>query len=130
MRKLLILIFTIIIISVIVSIGFKIFDMFSSDVKKMTNNREKDYILKEEYSGIVTKKYVDSLQHNYKTIIVKDEKSNKKLLFDFVLNDVYQFIKEGDSLSKNKGSLDLNLKRNDLDTIIHMEIYNRQGNRK
>ncbi len=128
MRKLLILFFTIIIVTVIVSVGFKIFDMFSSEVKKMTSNSEKNYILKEEYSGTVTKKYVDSLQHNYRTIIVKEKKGNKKVLFDFVKNDVYKFIKEGDSLFKNKGSLDLNLKRNDLDTIIHMEIYNREEN--
>ncbi len=42
------------------------------------------------------------------------------------MGGLYEFIEVGDILSKKSGSLELNLKRKDLDTLIIMQIYNRR----
>jgi len=102
--------------------------LYNQSVKDLTNNDSTDYYKRKEFKGLVIKKFIDKYQHNSRTIIIKENNDNDTLIMDFVMGNVYQYIKEGDSLSKNKGSLDLNLKRNDLDTIIHMEIYNREEN--
>ena len=113
---------------VILSLGIYIMTLYNQSVKDLTNNDSTDYYKRKEFKGLVIKKFIDKYQHNSRTIIIKENNDNDTLIMDFVMGNVYQYIKEGDSLSKNKGSLDLNLKRNDLDTIIHMEIYNREEN--
>ena len=102
--------------------------LYNQSVKELTNNDSTGYYKRKEFKGLVIKKFIDKYQHNRRTIIIRENNDKDTLIMDFVMCNVFEFIEEGDSLSKNKGSLDLNLKRKDLDTIIHMEIYNRKEN--
>ncbi|PKP24250.1 MAG: hypothetical protein CVU03_13225 [Bacteroidetes bacterium HGW-Bacteroidetes-2] len=116
----------IILVIFVFSIGFIIINLFSSKVNEIFQIHEKDFIFKEEYSGLVKQKYIDKEQHNFKTIIVKQKNKEYTILFDFVMGGLYEFIEVGDTLSKKSGTLDLRLKRKDLDTLITMQIYDRR----
>jgi len=99
--------------------------LFSSKIIEITSIKESDYLRAEEYSGIVVEKFINTKQHNYKTVIIEQNGESYTILFDFEMGGFYEFIEVGDSISKRKGTLDVQLIRKDLDTIVTMQIYNR-----
>ncbi len=104
--------------------------LFLSKVNDMTGSDPSGYYLKDEYSGKVIDKFIDKEQHNYKTLIIKQVKTEHKVIFSFVKDGLYDYIEKGDTLSKKSGTLDLRLKRKNLDTVITMLIYDRRKSKK
>lgn len=74
------------------------------------------------YSGIIVKKYIDREEHNFKKIILKENHLERTLLFNMEIGGIYDFFTEGDSLIKEKGSLQVRVIRKDLDTLINMQF--------
>lgn len=52
------------------------------------------------------------------------------MIFSFVIDGLYDYIEKGDTLSKKSGTLDLRLKRKNLNTVINMRIYDRSKSKK
>ncbi len=82
---------------------------------------------KAQYSGYVANKFIDSTQHNYKTVILVEKDAVNSIIFDFEIGGLYEFIEINDTIVKDIGSLSISLSRSNLDTIIEMEIYNGPG---
>ncbi len=99
---------------------------FISTVKKLNPDKKaSEYYREDVFSGLVLNKYIDSKQHNYKTLIVGNDNKEHRILFDFEIGGLYEFIQIGDSIFKKKDTLDVRLKRNKMDTIITMKIYDK-----
>lgn len=72
---------TIIMASVFVSlcIGSIVIYKFINGVRKLVPNKKaSEYYSEDQYYGIVMDKFIDREQHNYKTIIIRNEKLRKK----------------------------------------------------
>ncbi|MEX0996973.1 MAG: hypothetical protein WDZ45_07985 [Flavobacteriaceae bacterium] len=108
-----------------IAIGSIIIYLFTKKVIEITSGNPADYYIKDEYSGIVINKFIDKEQHDYRTVVIKQEDNEHTVIFSFVMGGLYEFIEKGDTLSKKSGTLDLQLKRKDLDTLITMQIYDR-----
>ena len=119
--------YLLIILSTILVVWSTIVYLFFKKVDEMKDNNPSDYYLKDEYSGKVINKFIDKKQHNYKTIVIKQAQIEHSVIFSFVMDDLFEFIKIEDSLTKKSGALDLRLKRKNLDTLITMKIF---GHRK
>lgn len=79
----------------------------------------------ESYEGIVSKKYIDSTQHNFKKVILTNRlNQEEELRLDYEWPRLYYFIQVGDSISKKKKSLDMRLRRAELDTMIRLNFSN------
>ena len=100
-----------VILLVILTLGVYIMILYNQSVNELTNNDSTDYYKRKDFKGLVIDKFIDKYQHNRKTIIIKEKNDKDTLIFSFVMGNVFEFIKEGDSLSKNKGSLDLKFKK-------------------
>lgn len=57
------------------------------------------------WNGKVTDKYLDSLNHGYQTILVKEIYGTNKVDFITDTSRIYQIIQVGDSVEKAKDSL-------------------------
>jgi len=114
------------IIFIIILIGSVIIYLFTNKVLEITSIDPSDYYVKDEYSGDVINKFIDKKQHDYRTVVIKQENNEHTIIFSFVMGGLYEFIEVGDTLSKKSGTLDLRLKRKDLDTLITMQIYDRR----
>lgn len=64
------------------------------------------------YDGIVTNKYIDSTEHNYRTIILSNHKS---LWMDWDESGLYEFIEVNDSIVKDTGSYEVRLYRDSIE---------------
>ncbi len=63
------------------------------------------------YNGVVTNKYLDSLEHNYKTIILNNHKT---LWMNWDESGLYEFVQPFDSIVKNSGSYEVKLFRDSM----------------
>lgn len=116
----------IIIIVCFVLISSVIIYLFVSKVNELSGINEEEFFLKAEFNGAITQKYKDRKQHNYETLIIENDTLQQTILFDFVMGGLYEFLEVGDTLLKKPGTLDLRLKRKDLDTLITLQIYDRR----
>jgi hypothetical protein len=123
-------IYIIIIVFIVLIIGSTIVIKFTNKVLEMTGGDPSEYYRDDIYTGVVIKKLINREQHNYRTIIIEQDDKEQVVLFSFVTGGLYEFIEVGDTLSKKSGSLDLRLKRKDLDTLITMQIYDRRNKNK
>lgn len=89
------------------------------------NKKASEYYKEYTYSGLVTNKFIDSKQHNYQTVIIQNGEEKDILLLDFETSGLFDFIEVGDSIFKKKSSLKLRLIRSELDTIIEMQIFDK-----
>jgi|TARA_R100000541_G_scaffold54364_2_gene62844 hypothetical protein len=89
------------------------------------DKKASEYYKEYTYSGLVTNKFIDSEQHNYRTVIIRNDEKSDIFLLDFETSGLFEFIQVGDSIFKKKNSLNLRLKRYQLDTIIKMQIYDK-----
>ncbi|PKQ46752.1 hypothetical protein [Confluentibacter flavum] len=83
------------------------------------------------YEGLVTEKYIDKQNHAIPIIIIRNQifGDNKK---DFVFqsSELFDFIKVGDTITKKRESLLINIKRKNLDTLIKLDFDNIKGKEK
>ncbi len=83
------------------------------------------------YDGIVTEKYIDKHNHARPIIIIRHQIfGDKKKDFVFQSSKLFDFIKIGDTITKEIESLSINLKRKNLDTIIKLDFDNIKGKGK
>ena len=78
-----------------------------------------------KFEGIVTKKFIDSTDHNTrKVIIVLNYGGEETLILDFEEVDLFNYIQIGDSLSKEGHNLEMRAIRNEFDTILKFQFGN------
>ncbi len=109
------------------SVIFFLIYLFYIKVLELNDKKVNDVYREAQYSGYVIKKYIDSTQHNFKTIVLKEKKDVSSILFDFEIGGFYEFVQVGDSISKQSGALKIYLKRKDFDTIVNIQIYDGNG---
>lgn len=119
-------VYVIFIIFCLLIIGSIIIYLFTKKVLELTGGDPSEYYRNDVYSGVVIKKFIDRQKHDYRTIIIEQENKEHTVIFSFVMGGLYEFIEVGDTLSKKSGTLDLRLKRKDLDTLIKMQIFDRR----
>lgn len=79
----------------------------------------------DNFSGVVVNKYIDSSQHNFKKIVIKNSfNQEREIRLDYEWHRLFHFIEEGDSLSKKEHSLGMRLKRDKMDTLIRLNFSN------
>ena len=83
----------------------------------------KDYFFPQYYSGVVTNKFIDSSQHLYKKVFIKEKYGTKIVLFNGEVGGMFDFIKIGDSISKKEGTNEVRVRRKKLDTVISLRFY-------
>ncbi len=76
----------------------------------------------EEYKGIITDKFIDKNEHNFKKVFIKENNRQRIILFDIEASGVYNYFEIGDSLIKNRGSLQIRVLRNQTDTTLQMKF--------
>lgn len=76
----------------------------------------------EEYSGIIINKFIDKDEHNFKKVIINENNQERVILFDIELGGLFDFLSIGDSIIKTKGNLQVNVIRNNIDTLIVMKF--------
>jgi hypothetical protein len=74
------------------------------------------------FRGKVLRKFIDKENHNNKTVIIKENESEKIIFLDADIGGVYEYISIGDNLMKNKGELFVSINRNNLDTIFNLKF--------
>ena len=77
----------------------------------------------DQYSGIVTDKYIDQDQHMYEKVVLNTDLGTEVVLTDWETSGFYDFLKIGDSISKNPNSLEVKIWRNNRDTIYNLKFY-------
>ncbi len=83
------------------------------------------------YEGIVTEKYIDKYTHENPMIIIRNQIfGDKKKDFVFQSSILFDFIKIGDTITKENECLLINLKRKNLDTMIKLDFDNLKGKEK
>lgn len=83
---------------------------FESPLKIRNEKFRRD--LKLSFNGIVIDKFVDSVNHNYKTILIKENLDTTRFIFDFDRTNTFHYIKTGDSIIKDKGDSAILIIRN------------------
>ena len=74
------------------------------------------------FVGIVSNVFIDSSMGLSKTVVIREKKMTTNNSFDFDSSGLYEFLKIGDSIKKNKGDLFVKIKRGNLDTIINFNL--------
>ncbi|MFX0558692.1 hypothetical protein ACOCEA_17980 [Maribacter sp. CXY002] len=94
-------------------------DYFDNIVYKAYNTR---------YDGLVVEKYIDAKDHNRNILIIENNLFEKnKTDFTFQSLRLFDFIKIGDTIFKERKSITLNIKRVGLDTLINLDFGNIKG---
>lgn len=82
----------------------------------------------EQFNGIVINKFIDIENHSFHKIILNENGKERTILFDNEMEGgLFDYTKKGDTLIKDSGTLKVNLKRKNLDTIILIKIYGSGG---
>jgi len=76
----------------------------------------------EEYKGVITNKFIDKKEHNLKKVFIRENNKQRLILFDIETSGVYSYFEIGDSLIKNRGSLQIRVIRNKIDTTLQMKF--------
>lgn len=118
--KLKIITFSVLILLLTVSFIFLFDELKSAVVKENFFEHIAKKYYAEEYEGVVRKKYIDSNQHLNKMIDIE----NRDIQLDYENPRLFEFIKVGDTITKNRQSLNFRLQRKGLDTIIRLSFSN------
>jgi len=89
-----------------------------ADCESLIQNEKSD-----EYSGVIIEKYIDQDQHMYEKVILDKSPGTDVILLNWETSGFFDFLKIGDSISKNPNGLQVNVWRNDKDTIYNLEFY-------
>jgi hypothetical protein len=103
---------------------FGVIYWFSAEVPSPKRSLEEviDVYKAKEFSGIVTKRYIDVKEHGYHKIILNDNGKEEVVILDWEKGGLFNLIEVGDTLNKESGKLNIHLKREGLDTIINMQF--------
>ena len=90
---------------------------YYENIKRGVNNNS--------YTGIIIDKYIDE-NHARRVIKIKSLNRNNITTLDlfFETSDFFAFLEVGDTLEKFNNSLDLKLKRSQLDTTLRFTLSN------
>ena len=88
------------------------------DCESLIQNEKSD-----EYRGVIIEKYIDQNQHMYEKVILDKSPGTDVILLDWETSGFFDFLKIGDSISKNPNSLQVNVWRNDKDTIYNLKFH-------
>ncbi len=89
-----------------------------------------DEVRSESYHGTVINKFYDKFNHGRYKIIIFFDGNNFELELLHEKKELYDFIKVGDTLIKEKNQLELQIKRKNLDTIVKFKFDNVRGYEK
>jgi len=114
-------------VSILVVIGFVIgqetglisFDSFIESRKCLS----KELALDEFIDGKLIEKFLNNQNHNFETIIVESPNS-KKITSTILMGDIsglFSELKIGDTIKKEKGSLEFHVKSTDLEYVRTLE---------
>lgn len=78
----------------------------------------------DSFSGVVSKKFIDWEQHGFKKVVLVNQSETREIRLDYEWMELFKFIKVGDSVTKEKKTLDMRLTRNELDTMIRLNFSN------
>ncbi|UII75326.1 hypothetical protein LV716_13825 [Flagellimonas sp. HMM57] len=78
----------------------------------------------DSFSGVISKKLVDWEQHGYKKVVLVNQYETREVRFDYEWAELFKFLKIGDSVTKEKKTLDMRLRRRELDTMIRLNFSN------
>lgn len=109
------LILSLIIIAVIFIIS-RTFEISQEDYEQGTIETYKNI----ETSGKIISKFRDYDDHSYLKVIIEEENRENTLLFNLETGGLYDYLKINDSIVKERGTLDMRIIREDLDTTITM----------
>ncbi|HRW21694.1 MAG TPA: hypothetical protein PLO05_09845 [Bacteroidales bacterium] len=85
-------------------------------------NQAIDAYKKEEFQGTIIKKFIDKNEHSFKKVIITENQDKRTILFDIETSGIYDYFEIGDSIIKEKGTLEVRIIRHDLDTILEMKF--------
>jgi hypothetical protein len=77
----------------------------------------------EKYSGIITEKYIDQNDHNHQKVILDKNSGTDVIILNWETSGLYEYLKVGDSITKNSGTLELKIRRNYSDTIYNLSFF-------
>ena len=74
------------------------------------------------YNGVVINKFIDSTQHNYPTVVIR-QIDNSIYKFDLThdKSGLYGFLLIGDTLVKRKGSYNINVSRYEMEKTFELD---------
>ena len=76
------------------------------------------------YDYLIVSKYIDANEHSYPTLIIQDANGNrfKNLDLHFDQSGLFNFIKIGDSIKKDKGSDLVTIVNSKIDTTLEVDF--------
>ena len=75
------------------------------------------------YSGVITEKYVDQDQHMYEKVNLDKKPGTDIILLDGETSGFFDYLKVGDTISKESNSLQVKVWRNYKETIYNLDFY-------
>ncbi len=115
---------------ILIGAGFIITSIFFSKNYKSQEdfyNQAVNEILLESYYGVVVNKFYDKYNHGRNKVIISHNNIENALDFVYEKQEIYNFIKIGDTLIKEKNLLEFQIKRKNLDTVIKLKFENIKG---
>lgn len=112
---------------ILTAFGLILFLIFSNNFNKKNNNFYEELIINfynEEYRGIISEKYIDTNNHYSKTVILKLSHKTKIIFLDYESPMLFNYLRKGDSIIKEKERKHILLKRGNYDTIINLKFDN------
>jgi hypothetical protein len=119
----------IVLISVFLAIAFSVFFVLpflfvpKDQILNMSRCQDEDRAISEEIRGVLVEKFRDKESHMWEVIEYSSLSGKQRSLV--LLNDrsgAYEYIVQGDSISKSKGSLQLTVKRNDQEIVFQLDF--------
>ncbi|MBI3142048.1 MAG: hypothetical protein HYZ16_04410 [Bacteroidetes bacterium] len=93
------------------------------------NCRAHNQFVNSSFEGVVEDKYRDRNAHLYPTIKLTNDR--RRFVFHSIEKSAfYDFVEQGDSLLKEKGSMDVRLIRSNIDTVITIDYGCEQKDKK
>jgi hypothetical protein len=78
-----------------------------------------------KYDGILIEKFIDKNHGSRPIFVLQNEFSdNHRVDFVFQSKKLYDFLKIGDTVFKNRKSISINIKRKGLDTLVNLDFRN------
>ena len=94
------------------AIGYITVELMIANDERITNYslcNDEEAVRMEYWGGVVSRKFLDSENHNYKTLEIKERANNRSRTFRLILSNdksgLYPYVSEGDSIVKQSGSL-------------------------